>query len=222
MLYPSGLRSPENITCPSLILIRAQTGPNPDGVQGLQNTSWAQMLGVQDLGFFCSSWLQKPTTETVTEPTTDSSVHQSTQWDVFTLTLLDTSRFGFQSLYTSGAQVSLHHSCDRERLCGRSLFCCTVPKKRVIFWCNDCVDAISHCITQLRTELSRRQRVSYSTCSPPRFPAAATPSAHTVLTFQSVIVKSSSAVALLQRSPSFVTISGCIHLLPCTLSLSTR
>lgn len=38
----------------------------------LEPKSW----GAQDLGFFCSSWAA------FTEPTTNSSVHQSTQWDV--------------------------------------------------------------------------------------------------------------------------------------------
>lgn len=186
MFYPSCLRSPENITCPSLILIRAQNWPKPwwspracsaehilsPNLGGLRIWAFSAAHGLHSLN--------RPQTHLCTK------VHSETS---FTLTSLDTSRFWVPfTLYQWCPNLFASQLWYRTAVWAEpvSLQC---RKKGVVFWCNDCVDAISHYITQLRTELCRRQRVSYSasTCSPPRFPVVPPPSAHphTVLTFHS-------------------------------------
>lgn len=71
---------------------------------------------------------------------------------------------GFQSLYTSGAQIFLHHSCDTERLCGRSLFRFSAEKKGLYF--DVMTVSMQSVITSLSSGLSCLDASVYHTVHP--------------------------------------------------------
>lgn len=141
MFYPSCLRSPENITCPSLILIRAQNWPKPwwspracsaehilsPNLGGLRIWAFSAAHGLHSLN--------RPQTHLCTK------VHSETS---FTLTSLDTSRFWVPvTLYQWCPNLFASQLWYRTAVCAEPVsFQCR--KKGVVFWCNDwlsCLDA---------------------------------------------------------------------------------